>query len=216
MKYKGVIFDFNGTLFWDTELHDRAWDTFLKSHDIILTLEEKDQKIHGKNNRDILKGVFDRELPDGEIEDLSLEKEDIYQDLCLKGNMELAPGAVDFFQFLEEAGVSFTIATAANRYNVDFYFKQLDLGAYFDPYGIVCDDGSMMSKPNPEIFIRAMQQIEVSPEDILIFEDSVSGVAAAENSHASGIIVVESVPGRHGKWPYQVIRDFSEVDRSIF
>ncbi len=216
MKYKGVIFDFNGTLFWDTELHDRAWDTFLKNHDIFLTLEEKDQKIHGKNNRDILKGVFDRDLSKGEIELLSLEKEDIYQELCLKGTMELAPGAIDLFLFLKEGNVPFTIATAANRYNVEFYFKHLNLGAYFNPHSVVYDDGSMKSKPDPEIFVRAMQQVEVPPEEVLIFEDSVNGVAAAENSRASGIIVVESVHGRHGKWPYQVIRDFSEVDRSIF
>jgi len=32
MKIKGVIFDFNGTLFWDTDLHNKAWDAFLERH----------------------------------------------------------------------------------------------------------------------------------------------------------------------------------------
>jgi len=32
MKYKYVIFDFNGTLYWDTHLHNEAWNRFLEKH----------------------------------------------------------------------------------------------------------------------------------------------------------------------------------------
>ena len=35
MKIKGVVFDFNGTLFYDTHLHNQAWDIFLKKHIIL-------------------------------------------------------------------------------------------------------------------------------------------------------------------------------------
>ena len=62
MSIKGVIFDFNGTLYWDTELHNSAWDQFLEKNRIFLSDEEKDSRIHGKNNIDILKNVFAREL----------------------------------------------------------------------------------------------------------------------------------------------------------
>ena len=47
MAIKGVIFDFNGTLFFDTHLHNQAWDIFLKKHSFVLTDEEKNLKIHG-------------------------------------------------------------------------------------------------------------------------------------------------------------------------
>mgnify|MGYP006293017857 CR=1 FL=1 len=216
MNVNGVIFDFNGTLFWDTELHDHAWDTFLKKHKINLSSREKDEKIHGKNNRDILNGLFARELHPEEIREFSKEKEDIYQELCMKEKMELAPGAVEFFEFLQQKDIPFTIATAANKYNVDFYFQHLPLEPHFNRSKVVFDDGSMNSKPDPEIFQRAMQKIAVGSEEVLIFEDSASGVAAAENAGAGMIIVVESVPGRHGKWNYPVIRDFAQVDRSVF
>ena len=53
MSYKGVIFDFNGTLFWDTDLHNRAWDKFFDKNQIKMTDAEKFQKMHGKNNRDL-------------------------------------------------------------------------------------------------------------------------------------------------------------------
>lgn len=36
MKYQGVIFDFSGTLFWDTDYHHRARDHFLRRFDITM------------------------------------------------------------------------------------------------------------------------------------------------------------------------------------
>lgn len=53
MKFKGVIFDFNGTLFYDTPFHNTAWQRMVKE----LTGSDLDDdlrvKMHGKNNRDI-------------------------------------------------------------------------------------------------------------------------------------------------------------------
>ena len=96
MKIKGVIFDFNGTLFWDTKIHNKAWDSFLEKHNLELSDNEKNKKIHGKNNKDILNGLFQKELSTEEIKRFGEEKEKIYQELCLQLNMQLAPGAIDF------------------------------------------------------------------------------------------------------------------------
>ncbi len=43
MQIKGVIFDFNGTLFWDTPLHNNAWDIFLEQHELYLSDSQKNQ-----------------------------------------------------------------------------------------------------------------------------------------------------------------------------
>lgn len=102
MKIKGVIFDFNGTLFWDTTLHNKAWDIFLERHSFELSDNEKNEKIHGKNNKDILNGLFQQQLLQKDIDKFGKEKEKIYQELCLKTKMQLAPGAVDFFNYLKE------------------------------------------------------------------------------------------------------------------
>jgi len=40
MKYTGVIFDFNGTLFWDTGLHNEAWQIFLDKYNLHLSDEK--------------------------------------------------------------------------------------------------------------------------------------------------------------------------------
>lgn len=66
-----------------------AWDIFLERHASSLTDREKHEKIHGKTNMQILTALFAAKLSDGEIEKFSVEKEDIYQALCMENDMHL-------------------------------------------------------------------------------------------------------------------------------
>ncbi len=216
MEIKGVIFDFNGTLFFDTHLHNQAWDIFLKKHSFALTDKEKNFKIHGKNNAEIMSNLFSKDLSEDDIKTLSIEKEDIYQSLCLKEKMELAPGVLDLLEFLDKNKIAFTIATASDLYNLQFYFEHLELKKYFDLDQIVYSNGKIKSKPHPEIFLKAMDVLKIDANETLIFEDSTSGILAAENSRAKKIIIVDSAKNDYSKWNYEVITSFNEIDTSIF
>ncbi|MDF0708000.1 HAD family hydrolase [Flagellimonas okinawensis] len=216
MAIKGVVFDFNGTLFFDTHLHNQAWDIFLNRHSFALTDEEKNFKIHGKNNAEIMSNLFSKDLSESDIQALSIEKEDIYQTLCLKEKMELAPGVLDFLDYLEKIQIPFTIATASDLYNLQFYFEHLKLEKYFDFDRIVYSNGKIKSKPHPEIFLKAMEVLKIDASETLIFEDSTSGILAAENSKAKKIIIVNSAENDYSKWNYDVITSFDEIDTSIF
>nr|WP_288931531.1 HAD family phosphatase [uncultured Allomuricauda sp.] len=216
MAITGVIFDFNGTLFFDTHLHNQAWDIFLKKHSIALTDEEKNFKIHGKNNAEIMSNLFSSDLSKDDIKTLSIEKEDIYQSLCLKEKMELAPGVLDFLEYLDKNQIPFTIATASDLYNLQFYFEHLELNRYFDLDQIVYSNGKIKSKPHPEIFLKAMDVLKIDASETLIFEDSTSGILAAENSKAKKIIIVDSANNDYSKWNYDVITSFKEIDTAIF
>ncbi|WP_417885506.1 HAD family hydrolase [Zunongwangia sp.] len=216
MKIKGVIFDFNGTLFFDTHLHNQAWDIFLKKHSLGLNNKEKNQKIHGKNNEEILKNLFSDNLTKDEIVKLSIEKENIYQRLCLENEMVLAPESEEFINFLCLKNIPYTIATASDLYNLEFYFKHLDLGRYFELSKIVYSNGEIKSKPNPEIFLKAMEILRIEPNETLIFEDSTSGIKAAENSNAGKVIIIKSTDEEYKEWNYDIINSFAEVDKSLF
>ncbi|WP_437399035.1 HAD family hydrolase [Flagellimonas lutimaris] len=216
MAITGVIFDFNGTLFFDTHLHNQAWDIFLKKHSFALTDEEKNFKIHGKNNAEIMSNLFSKDLSKDDIKTLSIEKEDIYQSLCLKEKMELAPGVLDFLEYLDKNQIPFTIATASDLYNLQFYFEHLELKKYFDLDQIVYSNGKIKSKPHPEIFLKAMDVLNIDASETLIFEDSTSGILAAENSKAKKIIIVDSANNDYSKWNYDIITSFDEIDTAIF
>ncbi|GAB6121149.1 HAD family hydrolase [Dysgonomonas termitidis] len=217
MSFSGVIFDFNGTLFWDTKLHNKAWDIFLTKHDLYLSDEDKFSKMHGKNNRDLFISIFGGQLSDHQIIDYTMEKELLYQELCLKTNMHLAPGVTGFLDFLKDENIPFTIATASGKENLDFYFECLPLAKWFEYDKVVYNNGKIKGKPDPQIYQTALSVINKNPGEVIIFEDAVAGLRSAKNARAGKIIVVDSNDDDYTDWTdCQIIKSFDEVDRTQF
>ena len=73
---EGVIFDFNGTLFWDSLLHDMAWETFTSKNNLhIPTTLEMRNHIHGKGTEDIMSYIFGKKLNLRDVYKYTQEKE---------------------------------------------------------------------------------------------------------------------------------------------
>ena len=217
MSFSGVIFDFNGTLFWDTQLHNKAWNIFLEKYNMHLSDEEFFSIIHGKNNRDILLSLFNKSLNDTELAKLAYEKEKLYQKLCLETDIKLAPGVESFLNFLKENNIPFTIATASEKENLDFYFDQLPLNRWFKYEEVVYNNGKIKSKPDPEIYQLAMKVINRAPQDVTVFEDANMGLLAARNANAGNIIVVNSNDDDYSDWSdCQIITNYDQVNKSLF
>lgn len=212
---KGIVFDFNGTLLWDTHLHNAAWDKFFREHGLYLSDEEKHQKMHGRLNKEILADLFGGRLTEAEIERYSLEKEYGYQRMCEElEDFSLAEGVIDLFEKLKEKGIPYAIATASGIENVEFYRKRLELDRWFMPEHIIYNDGSMRGKPFPDLFLKAIAALGIECGNIIVFEDSVSGIKAAEAAGAGKVVIVNSNNSDYAEWEgkYPVIRHFSEFD----
>ena len=155
---KGIIFDFNGTLFWDSEKHLKAWREFSKQvRSYPFTDNEMRDKMFGRTNEDIVGYLLGRK-PDTElVEKLGQEKEAVYRSMC-RNDMKhtvLAPGAVEFLDFLKENNIPRAIATMSEKSNVDFYIETFNLKKWFDIDKIVYADGTIPGKPAPDIYIKA-------------------------------------------------------------
>lgn len=212
---KGVIFDFNGTLFWDTAFHDLAFDIFLEKHGLQLTDEEKRVKIHGQANPEIMRGIFGDQITEKEIQEYTQDKEYIYRQLCIN-DLKFAPGAEDLFNFLQKKEIPFTIATSAGIENVSFYFENMKLNRWFRLDKVAYNNGTFRGKPFPDLFLAAAKKLELLPQDTIIFEDSVAGIEAAENAGAGKIYIVNSYGENYSRFPYEIITDFDRVDRKLF
>jgi len=107
---KGIIFDFNGTLFWDSKLHEKAWKEFaLKYADKQLTDNDFKEYVHGRINRDIIQFVFNKSFTSNEIQRYSDIKEEIYRSFLLadKSLLKLAPGVEELLNYLKEQKIPF-------------------------------------------------------------------------------------------------------------
>ncbi len=187
MTYKGIIFDFNGVLLWDSHLHEQAWAEFARQvRDAPFTLEEMALHMHGRSNHAILEYLTGQPLDYVAAHELAQQKEAIYRQMCLDlgDEFQLSPGAVELLEGLVAHDVPHTIATASEANNLAFFVQHLRLGRWFDVEKIVFDDGTMPNKPAPDIYLRAASTLGLTPRECMVVEDSRSGIQAA---HAAGI-----------------------------
>ncbi|MCD8323921.1 MAG: HAD family phosphatase [Clostridiales bacterium] len=213
---QGIIFDFNGTMFFDEDFQVKAWKQFIgeKTGRDISDQEFQDH-IHGRPSEVILNYFLSRPVSRAETERLEEEKEQIYRNLCLNSDVfHLAEGLPQFLDKMTERGVPMAIATASGRNNVEFFFEHFQLEKWFDIDRVVYNDGTFPGKPEPDIYLRAAEKLNLDIGDCVVFEDAKSGITAAVRAHAHKVIGVESMEARDTllQWGADdTIRDFRDL-----
>ena len=214
---EAILFDFNGTLFYDSDKHHVAWSRFLAKRGLhVPSAEEFQRDFVGTVNTDILHNYVDPTMTAEQIVRAVEEKEELYFEACLEDAacLRLRDGAEAFFDLLTERGIPFMIATGSARQNMEFYFEHLPIGKWFSfEENIIYDDYSRRGKPAPDIYLDSAKHLGVSIKDCVVFEDALAGYQSAYSAGAGGIVMVgpprdtqefETLPG-----VTKIIRDFS-------
>ncbi len=200
MTYQGIIFDFNGTLFWDMDLHKSVWqERILQYRERPLTDEEWEMKFVGRANSEIWPWVLGFRPTDEEISELCEEKEQAYRDLLADQphRVKLVDGAVELFETCLSQGIGIAIGTAAGQSNIDFYREIFELHRWFRPDRIVYDNGTIPGKPHPALFTTAMARLDLDPGKCIVVEDGTLGIQAARAAGAGKVYGIWSdEPGR--------------------
>ena len=217
---KAIIFDFNGTLFYDSDKHYIAWNRFLAKRGLhVPTPEEFQRDFAGTANTHLLHTYVDPTMTSEQIVAAVEEKEDLYFEACLEDTecLRLTEGAEAFFDLLTARGIPFMIATGSARQNMEFYFKHLPIGKWFSfEKNIIYDDYSRRGKPHPDIYLDAAKHLGMPIDQCVVFEDALAGYQSAKSAGAGGIVMVgdprdtkefESLPA-----VTEIIRDFRDPE----
>lgn len=221
--YKGIIFDFNGTLFNDTDLQEGAWDVVMRKYlGRGLGPTEFRDSFHGLGNEDIVP-YLNRQGP---AEPLTIavtdEKEEIYRQICRENpdRAKLVPGAEELFVRLKAEGVPMAIATASEIRNVTFFIEFFGLERWFPRDHIIYDDRTFPCKPAPDIYLKAADRLGLNIADCMVCEDSVNGILAAKSAGAGRIFALnpQLAAEKIRKDPkvYAVIDDFTDFYQKYF
>lgn len=223
MKYQGIIFDFNGTLFWDSAKHKQAWREFSKRlRGTSFTDEEMIKYMFGRTNEAIITYAISKKPTPQMVEELGQEKEVLYRQMCLKDkeNFKLADGVPEFLDFLKENDIPRTIATMSDKTNVDFYIEHFNLKKWFDLDKIVYSNGLIPGKPAPDIYQIAAKNLHLDPKDCIVVEDAVSGIDSAQAAGIGKIIAIcsEEPPEFYQTIPAvsEIITSFRDFDKELF
>lgn len=219
---KGIIFDFNGTLFWDSQLHYDAWREYSALlREKPFTNEEMRDRMFGHTNSDIIEYLIGHKPSQEMVDKYGKEKEAVYRKRCLSEPeiFKLAPGAVELLDYLRENNIPRTIATMSEWDNVEFYIKEFHLEKWFDIDKIVFSDGTIPGKPAPDIFLIAAKKIGLKPEECIVIEDAVAGINSAKSAGIGKIIAIASLEPvgfyQNMSGIHKIIKNFNEFDKNL-
>jgi HAD superfamily hydrolase (TIGR01509 family) len=181
---KGFIFDFDG-LILDTEGPIlQSWQELYQSYGSQISLEDWG-KIVGSGEV-----FFD---PVQELErrvGRELDWEKIEPDRRLREQQLIAsetplPGVSELLHAAKQAGIKVALASSSTCDWVEGHLGRLGLIDYFD--FLLASNDVDLTKPDPELFLSALQAMNLEPSEVVVFEDSPNGVLAANRA---GIFVV--------------------------
>lgn len=177
-----LIFDMDGVLIDSEPLHKRAKQRAFEEHGIVLS-EDVYDSYKGRPDATMLPELL---LPRGwtpeKIDQFSRRKRQFYEEI--EHQLREVPGAVDFIQWAA-AHYKLALATSSTKRNREATFRVLGIGDEFS--AVVDASGHTRPKPEPEVFLIAMEKLGVTADDCWIIEDSVNGVKAAKSAGAFAV-----------------------------
>jgi len=182
---KAIIFDLDGTIVNSLPYHHESWSIFFQRNN----LKESDfseilKEYKGGGTLKLMSDVFGDSYSKKELKEMSDYKEAIFREIY-KGKIYPIKGLINFLDNLTESNILLSIGSNAIRKNVSLITKELEIYDGFD--SIICGDEVDNGKPNPEMFNKTIDRFKINKNECLIFEDSLEGIMAANNS---GINVV--------------------------
>jgi len=185
MGLQAFLFDMDGVIVDNHPFHEKAWQAFCQKHGITLTSQQYKAHINGRTVTDVTRYIFQGQtLTEAQVHAYSQEKEALYRQLY-HAHLAPTPGLSAFLQLAQAQPLPMAVATSAPTENVTFTLDGLQLRNAFE----AVIDSSMISKgkPDPEIYLKAAQALQVPPESCIVFEDAISGIQAGR---AAGCKVV--------------------------
>lgn len=194
MKFKGIIFDLDGTLLDSMACWENVDQCFLRENGIEPPKDISDivKKMTINESAMYFKTRFSLKQSCEEIKDRVEEmvRERYFYTIPLK------KGAHETVVKLKETGFKLCVATATYNKLAYAALERLDIMKYLD-FVLTCSDVGY-GKDSPEIFFKAAEMLNCTVHETLVVEDSLHCIETAENAGFRTIAVYDSVS--KGEW----------------
>lgn len=186
---KAVICDMDGVLVDSEPFISQAGCMMFAELGLKVVPEDFKPFIGTGENR-FLGGVAEKYNFPVDIEKIKARTYDIYLEI-IKGRLKPLPGVYEFIDRCRQMGKKLAVASSADRRKVLGNLNELKLSpASFD--ALVVGEDVSRKKPAPDIFLLAAQRLGVPPQECLVVEDAISGVAAAKAAGAKCLALTTS------------------------
>lgn len=178
---KAFIFDLDGVIVDTAKFHELAWNKIAEELDIEFSAElnERLKGVSRVRCLEILLENSGQQLSNEKKEEILNKKNQYYLNYIDNiSESELLPGVMDLFKRAKQENIHICLGSASK--NATFILDKLNITNYFD---VVVDGNSVENaKPDPEVFIKSCETLNIKPEQCVVFEDSIAGILAANNA----------------------------------
>lgn len=185
-RYRGYIFDCDGTLANSMPIHLRAWNHGLKMAGAPL-------QIDGKGFMSVAGMALQQTIDHwNRTHDLQIDAETVMREKSAyyaehQRETTPIPEVVAFARSCKAAGAAVSVASGGERKDVLETLSLIGLEGFF-PVVVTAGDVEF-SKPAPDLFLLAAKLLDLPPEDCLVIEDSLLGVEAADIAGMDSVLV---------------------------
>ncbi len=176
----GVIFDMDGVLVDSYRPHLESWQLTAGEYNLEMT-EPQFARYFGYTSREIIHAIWGDAFTDDRIRQFDRRKEAIYRELIHK-DIPAVPGLHDLLKSLAADGAKMAVGSSGPIENINLVLDRLGIRNYFS--GLVSAQDVTAGKPNPQVFLKAAEKMNLLPARCVVIEDAPPGIQAA---HAAGM-----------------------------
>ena len=195
---KALIFDFDG-LILDTETPEvLVWQSIYKDYGFELPVDEWEKTVGGYGLSNFNAAEHLSFLSSGRLDSVSLRARYRKEADEIIHASPVLPGVVDMIEQAKESNLKIAIGSSSPHSWVDAHAKRLGIFHYFDQVICADDVAPGRTKPNPDIYLKALEQLDVKNDAAVVFEDSINGVLAARRAEIFVVAVPNPLTAKMG------------------
>jgi HAD superfamily hydrolase (TIGR01509 family) len=219
---RAVIFDFNGIIVDDEPVHFELFQRVLGEQGIALTEEDYYERYLGFDDRGAFTAAYresGRAFDEQELTRLVDRKARYYRE-TIQSKIRVFPGVQSLVSALSKR-LPLAIASGALRNEIETLLGALSLRSYFQV--IVSAEDVRQGKPEPEIFLTALAQLNaaasparpISAADCVVIEDSREGIRGARRAGMPCLAVTNSHSSDELGEANAIVESLEEVELSF-
>ncbi len=176
---RALIFDFDGLILETEWPVFQSWQELYQEHNCELSMEWWGTIIgmapEAADPFDELEKQVGRPL-----DRTTLAPRRVKRELELIETQPVLPGVLDYLEAARRMGLKLAVASSSSRDWVVGHLERLGLRKYF--HVIKTSNDVAHTKPAPDLFLAALDELGLGPDEAVVFEDSPNGILAARQA----------------------------------
>lgn len=194
----------DGTIVDTKDCHFFTWQRALEKHGYTLDHGVFEANF-GRNNKTLVPLYLGFQPGADFMEEIIEDKEILFRQIAPQ-QVSLVPGVISWLSKADEMNFPQAIASSAPMENISMMMEKFDLSNYFET---IVSGVELPAKPEPDIFVKAANNLGCLMRDCLVIEDSLAGVQAAKIAGMRCIAVTTSHPRTELGLADLVVDDFT-------